>query len=270
MDLRAKLRQIFKNDNESRILEIIQCLENRGICSVKDLKYLEESYLNNLHVVEKKKLLELKEKTSLKQALEEIFGNYDDRLDSIEKDLRDTGICYRHDIPYIDFKCLCKVFSKMDVQKLNRFIKKEFPDNQTLLEEGNHDRITILEHKLMRMRNLHRDIESMLKANLDKLRTLRDLYSAVLSIENKSCGVDAFEEILNDIPNIMLCSYFSPLTGVVSGGVACVRQLVKYFSNCELRSQQKRLLLELIEHLDRDLMKYNHGIESQMLQITKS
>lgn len=66
MDLTAKLRQIFKNDNESRILEISQCLENHGICSVKDLKYLEESYLNNnLHVVEKKKLLELKEQSRL-------------------------------------------------------------------------------------------------------------------------------------------------------------------------------------------------------------
>lgn len=269
MDLTAKLRQIFKNDNESRILEISQCLENHGICSVKDLKYLEESYLNNnLHVVEKKKLLELKEQTSLKHALKEIFGNNEDRVDSIEKDLRDTGICYRHDIPYIDFKCLRKVFSKMDVQKLIRFIKKEFPDNQIILDDENHDHITLLEYKLMQMRYLHRDIESMLKANLDKLRTFRNLYSAVLSVENKSCGVGAFEEILNDVPKVMLHSYFSPLAGVVSGGVTCVRQLIKYFSNSELRAEQKRLLLELIENLDQDLMKCNHGIESKILQIT--
>lgn len=225
-------------------------------------------------------------------------------MDSIEKDLRDTGICYRHDIPYIDFKCLRKVFSKMDVQKLIRFIKKgkilehscwnyylptycsrftsicncwfnlnisilpEFPDNQIILDDENHDHITLLEYKLMQMRYLHRDIESMLKANLDKLRTFRNLYSAVLSVENKSCGVGAFEEILNDVPKVMLHSYFSPLAGVVSGGVTCVRQLIKYFSNSELRAEQKRLLLELIENLDQDLMKCNHGIESKILQIT--
>ena len=64
MDLTSKLRQIFKNDEESRILEIRRCLENHGICSVKDLKYLDESHLNNnLHPVEKKKLLELKEQS---------------------------------------------------------------------------------------------------------------------------------------------------------------------------------------------------------------
>ena len=122
----------------------------------------------------------------------------------------------------------------------------------------------------MQMRHLHRDMESMLKAKLDKLRTLRDLYSAVLSVESKSCGVDAFVRILNDVPNIALRSYFAPLASVVTGGVVCVRELVKYFSNCALRAEQKRLLLELIGSLDQESMKYDCGIESRMLQITNS
>ena len=75
---------------------------------------------------------------------------------------------------------------------------------------------------------------------LNKLRTLRDLYSTVLSVESKSCGVDAFVRILNDVPNIVLCSYFGTLADVIDG------ELVKYFNNCSLSADQKRLLLELI------------------------